>query len=102
MDMTGWLDYFVGGLETQMTEVKQRGERIIRRDVMARKHGLNERQGTALDVLLRKGNMHISELEGMCLGVSRRTLQRDLGGLIKLGLIKASGAARQSTYELAE
>ncbi|WP_026259852.1 Fic family protein [Desulfobacter curvatus] len=27
MDMTGWLDYFITGLETQMIEVKARGER---------------------------------------------------------------------------
>ena len=41
MDLTGWLDYFVDGLATQMDEVRERGERVIRRDVIARKHGLN-------------------------------------------------------------
>ena len=29
MDLTGWLDYFVEGLATQMDEVKERGERVI-------------------------------------------------------------------------
>jgi len=51
MDMTGWLDYFIIGLETQMIEVKERGEQVIRRDVLVQKHGLNERQGKALGYL---------------------------------------------------
>lgn len=28
MDMTGWLDYFITGLETRMIEVKERGEQV--------------------------------------------------------------------------
>ena len=48
MDMTGWLDYFITGLETQMIEVKERGEQVISRDVLVQKHGLNERQSKAL------------------------------------------------------
>jgi len=34
MDMTGWLYYFITGLETQMIEVKECGEQVIRRDVL--------------------------------------------------------------------
>ena len=52
MNLTVWLDYFVAGLETQMIEVKQRGEQVIRRDVLVQKHGLNKRQGKALDLLM--------------------------------------------------
>lgn len=52
MDMTGWLDYFITGLENQMIEVKERGERVILRDVMVQKHGLNERQGKAMEFIL--------------------------------------------------
>lgn len=57
MDMTGWLDYFITGLETQMTEVKERGEQVIRRDVLVQKHSLNERQGKALGYLLQNGKL---------------------------------------------
>lgn len=39
MDMTGWLDDFITGLETQMIEVKERGENVIRRNVLFQKHG---------------------------------------------------------------
>jgi len=100
MDMTVWLDYFTAGLETQMAEVKQRGEQVIRRDVLVQKHGLNERQANALDLLIKKGAVHISELESLCPGVTRRTLQRDMNRLVELNLIRLKGTARQSNYEL--
>jgi len=101
MDMTVWLDFFTTGLETQMVEVKQRGEQVIRRDVLAQKHGLNERQAKALGFLMKKGLVHISELETLCPGVTRRTLQRDMNRLMELNLIRSKGSARQSNYELA-
>lgn len=54
--MTGWLDYFVTGLETQMIEVRERGEQVIRCDVLVKQHGLNERQAKALGLLMKKGS----------------------------------------------
>jgi len=101
MDMTVWLDFFTTGLETQMIEVKRLGEQVIRRDVLVQKHGLNERQAKALDLLMKKGPVHIAELEELCPGVTRRTLQRDMNRLIALNLIRLKGSARQSNYELA-
>lgn len=99
MDMTGWLDYFITGLETQMIEVKERGEQVIKRDVLVQKHGLNERQAKALDLLMKNSSVHISEIEEHCSGVTRRTLQRDMNGLIELNLVRITGSARQSNYE---
>lgn len=99
MDMTGWLDYFITGLETQMIEVKERGEQVIRRDVLVQKHSLNERQTKALDFLMKNSSVHISEIEELCPGVTRRTLQRDMNGLIELNLVRITGSARQSNYE---
>jgi len=99
MDMTGWLDYFIIGLETQMIEVKERGEQVIRRDILVQKHGLNERQAKALDLLMKNSSVHISDIEELCAGVTRRTLQRDMNGLIELNLVRITGSARQSSYE---
>jgi Fic family protein len=101
IDMTGWLDYFITGLQTQMVEIKERGEQVIRRDVLVQKHSLNERQAKALDLLMKKGAIHISEVEEICSGVTRRTLQRDLNNLIELHLVRLKGSARQSNYEWA-
>lgn len=91
MDMTGWLDYFITALETQMNEVKERGERVIRRDVMVQKHGLNERQGRAIEFLLTHGKLTIKNFEELCPEVNRRSLQRDLKAFSDKGLIKESG-----------
>ena len=49
MDMTGWLEYFVTGLATQLMEVRQRGERVIRRDVLVHQHDLSPPPGTGPD-----------------------------------------------------
>lgn len=92
MDMTGWLDYFIAGLETQMIEVKERGEQVILRDVLVRKHGLNERQGKAIEFLLVHGKLTIQDFENLCPEVNRRSLQRDLKGMLDKKLISEIGA----------
>lgn len=100
LDLTGWLSFFVQGLSTQMNEVKQRGELVIRSDVIAREHGLNERQALAVEALLERGQLGIEEFEALAPGVHRRTLQRDLQGLVEGGVVVAKGAARAVRYHL--
>jgi len=100
MDLTGWVDYFVTGLATQMQEVRERGEMVIRKDILTRKHDLNTRQSAVLDFLIYNAHMHISDFEQLCPDVNRRTLQRDLNRLEELTLIRKRGAARQSLYSL--
>lgn len=91
LDMTEWLNYFITGLETQMIEVKKRGEQVIRRDILVKNHGLNERQGKAIDFLLTHGKLTIKDYEGICPEVNRRSLQRDLKAFLEKGLIKETG-----------
>ncbi len=100
MDMTVWLDYFVTGLETQMVEMRERSEQVIRRDVLVKQHGLNERQGKALGYLLQHGKLTIQDFEALCPTVNRRSLQRDLKGLLDKNLITAEGATNQLVYRL--
>src|SRR3990167_10241763 len=38
MDMTGWIEYFVDGLSTQLQEVKSLGKQAIEQDVMAKQY----------------------------------------------------------------
>lgn len=92
MDLTSWLDYFVTGLETQMIEVKERGEQVIRRDILVQKHGLNERQASAIEMLFLNGKMTIQDFEAICPNVNRRSLQRDLKVLLEKKLIREIGA----------
>jgi Fic family protein len=92
MDMTGWLDYFITGLETQMIEVRERGEQVIHRDVLVRQHGLNERQAKALGYLIEHDKLTIQDFESLCPTVNRRSLQRDLKVMVEKVIIAEVGA----------
>ncbi len=100
MDMTCWLEYFITGLETQMIEVKERGEQVIRRDLLVQKHGLNERQSKAVEFLIAHGRFTIQDFEELCPDVHRRSLQRDLKGMLDKGLISSEGATHHQEYRL--
>lgn len=100
MDLTGWLDYFVVGLATQLTEVTERGKLAIQVDLLRREHGLNDRQAVALRYILQQGELTIQEFEQHFPTVNRRTLQRDIKGLIDKGVVVAEGATNQLKYRL--
>ena len=105
MDLTGWLEFFVAGLATQLAEVKTRGELAIRSDLLAREHGLNPRQTLALDHVLAHGVLTLAELERKLPETSRRTLQRDLKGMLGKGLLREVGAGATDPnrhYEVGE
>ena len=91
LDMTGWLEYFIVGLSTQLIEVKKRGELAIRKDVLARKYDLSERQSMALAHLLEQGKITIQDYEALCPKTSRRTLQRDLTYMLEKNVIREKG-----------
>jgi len=98
MDLTGWLEFFTEGLATQLEEVKTRGERAIRADILVREHRLSDRQALALGRVLEAGRLTIQELEALCPGVNRRTLQRDLQALVVKGLLAARGQTNRMEY----
>ncbi len=98
MDLTGWIEFFAEGLATQLDEVKARGERAIRRDVLARQHGLSDRQALALGRVLDQGRLTIQEFEALCLGVNRRTLQRDFRDMVEKGLLATEGQTNRLEY----
>ncbi len=102
MDMTGWLEYFVEGLTTQLTEVKRRGEQAIRRDIIVTRHGLSGRQARAMDHILEHGSLTIKEFEGICPDINRRSLQRDLKEMVDRGILIREGETRKQHYRLAQ
>ncbi len=93
MDMTDWLEYFTGGLSTQLGEVKQRGERAIHRDVLAREYRLSERQAKALGHVLEHGRLTLQQYAALYPAINRRTLQRDLRNLVDRGLLSERGTS---------
>jgi predicted HTH transcriptional regulator len=100
MDLTGWLDYFVTGLATQLEEVKERGRLAIQADVLSREHRLNERQVAAIRHLLAEGELSIQQYEELQPTINRRTLQRDLKDLVDKQMVMVTGATNQLTYRL--
>jgi Fic family protein len=92
MDLTGWLEYFSEGLATQLAEVGTGIQRSFDLDRQARDHGLNARQAWAVARAYEPGGLSIRALEERFGDVSRRTLQRDLKGLVDLGLLESQGA----------
>jgi Fic family protein len=100
MEMTGWLEFFVEGLSTQLAEVQTRGRRTIQRDVLEKQYGLNSRQAAILAQLMETESLSIRDLEPLFPSVSRRTLQRDLGDMEAKRLVVRSGDTNQLNYSL--
>ena len=102
LDMTVWLEYFIDGLTTQLTEVRERGEEAIRRDVIVNKHNLSERQSKAISYIQEHGSLTIQEFERINSGINRRSLQRDLKDLVEKGLLISEGATNKMFYRMKE
>lgn len=86
--MTAWLEYFVEGLATQLAEVRERGERAIRQDVLIKERGLSDRQAGALSHIVEHGSLTIQEFESLYPDVNRRSLQRDIRAMIEQGIVE--------------
>lgn len=88
MDMTSWLEYFTRALQAQMQEIKERGENVIKADIVAKKYGLPDRQKKLMSHLLQHKKIAIKDYEQLYPTANRRTLQRDIKLLLDKGLIK--------------
>jgi Fic family protein len=90
MNMTTWLEYFVDGLRSQMTEIQAKGEQLIKQDSQLqkiKKAGLNKRQEKVLKHFISKGTLSVNEYQSVASCI-RRTAQRDLGELVEKKVIK--------------
>ena len=97
MNMTAWLEYFVEGLKSQMAEIREKGEQLIRRDTKfqkIKKLNLNNRQEKAVKFLLQNGKITVNDYQKVASCI-RRTAQRDLDDLDKRKVIRA--VAKSST-----
>ncbi len=92
LDLTGWLEFFSEGLATQLQEIKERGVIAIRTEVVAREHGLNQRQADILDLLVVQKRQSMEQIAGRFPEVTRRTLQRDMKIIIDAGLVREIGS----------
>jgi Fic family protein len=102
MDLTGWLEYFVTGLATQMQETQEHGRRIIKADLVAREHDLNDRQQEVLIYCMETPQPTIAGIEAAFPNVTRRTLQRDLNRLVDDSILRVVGHTNDRYYALTE
>jgi len=102
MDMTGWLEYFTEGLRSQLIEVRTKGEKAIKREVLFEKikgYNLNSRQRRALEFLVEHQRIDNSIYQKIC-NTIKRTATRDLSNLVNLGLIERHGEKKGTYYTL--
>ena len=100
MDMTGWVEYFVQGLSTQLQEVKSLGRQAIEQDVMAKQYHLSDRQKLVIEYIAKHGGISIQQFEVICPDVTRRTLQRELKELTDKNILITTGATSNLIYEM--
>jgi hypothetical protein len=75
---------------------------LIRQDVLGLRYGLSERQKQAIQLAGEKGTFGIQDFEGVCSGVTWRTLQRELNELVEKRILRVEGATRNLSYSLAQ
>ncbi len=62
---------------------------------------VKDRQEAVLSVIRNKGSVSIKDISTIIRGVSEKTIQRELTGLIDAGVVLKQGERRWSTYSLA-
>lgn len=102
MDMTGWLEYFVEGLRSQMLDIQEKGKRALLADKIVKslsEHALNARQDKIVHYLLINERITNDEAQTLC-NSERRTTTRDLSALSSKGLIQMKGERKGAYYIL--
>lgn len=102
MDMTIWLEYFVGGLRSQMKEIQEKGKKIILSEKIVKgliPHNLNARQEKIIRFLIINEHIDNERCQKLC-GSIRRTATRDLSSLVQKGFIEMKGHLKGAYYVL--
>ena len=99
LDLTGWLEYFITALATQLEEVSERGKEAIQTEALAKEYQLNARQKEAIRYLYEHRRLDLQTFTELCPSVTRRTLQRDLKSLKDKGLICEISAALTNPHQ---
>lgn len=102
MDMTAWLEYFVEGLRTQMSEIQEKGKKAVDADKIVKaleRYDLNTRQEKIIRYLVINGTISNEQCQKLC-GSIRRTATRDLSSLVQKGLIMMKGELKGAYYVL--
>jgi DNA-binding HxlR family transcriptional regulator len=69
-------------------------------DVLFQNYQLSDRQRQALTFAIEHGGLTIQDFEEICPEPSRRTLQRELRGMVEKGLLLPEGETNRLYYRL--
>ena len=99
MDLTGWLEYFVTGLATQLDEVKVQGALAIQADAIGRDYDLNERQISLFIKSCKRTTCRLDLRESVPEHESKNPATRPQR-LDRQGSLFSEGATNQLSYRL--
>jgi DNA-binding HxlR family transcriptional regulator len=68
--------------------------------MIAQEYRLSPRQAMIIEGLLERLELRVEDLEKLLPRVNRRSLQRDLQGLVRRKIVRPVGAARAVRYRL--
>jgi len=103
LDLTGWIEYFVGGVKSSIEAVKERVIRLSSERLRRTKRGqiaLSERQMRIVEFINQNGRITNLDVRGM-FKISDRAALKELRKLVDLKVTKPEGKGRSLRYVLA-
>jgi Fic family protein len=100
LDMTGWLEYFVNGLRSQMEEIQDKGKKIAFTDkVLGELAGfdLNSRQNIIVRHIFLNKRVDNAQCKALCRSI-KRTATRDLTDLVEKSILQKCGEKKGTYY----
>lgn len=102
-DLTGWLEFFTGGMAIELTKIKEKVRRVsldskIKEKLGGRQIALNERQMVIMEYIEARGGAGMKELQPKLPKISADTILREVTALIKMKLLKKKGSRKAARY----
>jgi len=101
-DITKWLEYFVEGVAVSIDSVRERVVRLSSERARIKKKGqiaLTERQMRIVEYINKNNQINTNDMT-LLFKISRQAALKELGKMVKLGIVKREGQARASYYVL--
>lgn len=102
-DLTSWIEYFTQGLAIELSQIREKVQRLSVDLKMKSKMGqvpLNERQLKLVEYMQEVGQISNKEWRSLLPMISDDTILRDLKYLIKKGLVRKRGSTKSALYIL--
>lgn len=102
MDLTAWLEYFVGGVKTSIAAVKERIIRLSSERLRKTSKGqiaLTERQMRIIEFINQNGKITNQDMRAM-FKISDRAVLKEITKLTDMKVVKAQGKGRSLFYIL--